>query len=68
MLSLIILMVKLKRKVLFLMIQRLVDGQNILIMGKGKILDFTLLVKNMVNGITGIKAVRKKKLEYTKMV
>ena len=61
-------MVKLKRKVLFLMIQRLVDGQNILIMGKGKILDCTFLVKNMVNGITGIKAVRKKKLEYTKMV
>ena len=50
------------------MIQRLVDGQNILIMGKGKILDCTFLVKNMVNGITGIKAVRKKKLEYTKMV
>ena len=56
-------MVKLKRKVLFLMIQRLVDGQNILIMGKGKILDCTLLVRNMVNGIIGIKAVKKKKLE-----
>ena len=68
MLSLIILMVKLKRKVLFLMIQRLVDGQNILIMGKGKILDYILPARNMVNGITGIKAVKKKKLEYTKMV
>ena len=68
MLSLIILMVKLKRKVLFLMIQRLVDGQNILIMGKGKILDYILPVRNMVNGIIGIKVVKKKKLEYTKMV
>ena len=61
-------MVKLKRKVLFLMIQRLVGGQNILIMGKGKILDYILPVRNMVNGIIGIKAVKKKKLEYTKMV
>ena len=61
-------MVKLKRKVLFLMIQRLVDGQNILIMGKGKILDYILPVRNMVNGIIGIKVVKKKKLEDTKMV
>ena len=68
MLSLIILMVKLKRKVLFLMIQRLVDGQNISIMGKGKILDYILPARNMVNGIIGIKVVKKKKLEYTKMV
>ena len=61
-------MVKLKRKVLFLMTQRLVDGQNILIMGKGKILDYILPVKNMVNGIIGIKVVKKKKLECIKMV
>ena len=50
------------------MIQRLVDGQNILIMGKGKILDYILPVRNMVNGIIGIKVVKKKKLEYTEMV
>ena len=59
---------KFKRKELYIMIQRLVDGQNILIMGKGKILDYILPVRNMVNGIIGIKVVKKKKLEYTKMV